>query len=88
MSASNELTTLELEMHLDVMSRWALRLAFEAWTEDAWEAHFPEVGEFDFERILAAAEELLPGEVALEEFQKSYEWFEKRAETLTDKGET
>lgn len=71
---------LELEHHLDVAARWAIRLAFESWAEQAWEGHFPEVGQFDFDRILDNAEQLLPGDVTLDEFQKTRDWFADRAE--------
>ena len=72
----------ELETHLDVLSRSALHLAFEAWAEDAWERHFPDVGEYDFERILTATRELLPADAAAEEFGEAYAFFEARAEEV------
>ena len=70
---------LELATHLDVMGRWAVRQAFEDWVEDAWEAHCPDIGQHDFERILGDAEQLVPPWPAVKEFQEAYAFFEGRA---------
>lgn len=73
---------LVLEHHLDIAARWSIRMAFEAWSEEAWEGYFPEVGQFDFERIIESAEQLLPADVTSEEWQKTYDYFADRAEEL------
>jgi len=70
----------ELEHHLDIAARWSIRLAFESWAEEAWEGHFPEVGQYDFDRIIKNAEQLLPADVSLDNWQKTYDWFADRAE--------
>lgn len=77
----------ELSRHLEVLARWAVRWAFESWADDAWEGHFPEVGQYDFERIIDHAKALLPPDVTIQEFGESYAFFEARANAEPD-GET
>ena len=54
---------MSLEERLDVAARWAIRMAFESWSEEAWEGYFPEMGQHDFDRVLETAEALLPADV-------------------------
>ena len=70
---------LELEHHLDVAARWSIRLAFEAWSEEAWGDEFPDFGEYDFDRLIESATQLLPADVSIEEWQETYRWFAARA---------
>lgn len=64
----------------DVAARWSIHLAYEAWLEDGWEDHFPEFGEYDFERLTEYAKTLLPEDPTSEETSAAYTFFEGRAE--------
>ncbi len=65
---------------IDILSRWAMHLAVEAWSQEGWENHFPDVGLYDYERISERMEGLLPPDVSLESFEKAYALLADRAE--------
>lgn len=69
----------KLDANLHVLACWMIRQAYEAWLEDGHE-RCPEIGLYDFERITAHAETLLPADVTLGEFTAAYVWFEGRAD--------
>lgn len=73
--------SLPLEVYgaIDVAARWAIREAVEAWQEEGWEGRFPDVGEYDYDRICKAMDEHLPADVNLETFQKAYNLLADRA---------
>ena len=70
---------LELEHHLDVAARWAIRRSFEGWAEEGWKSMFPDVGQLDYERIVKNAEQLLPAGASMGQFEKAYNFLQERA---------
>ena len=67
----------EVVMALLVMARWMLHNAYEAWTEQGWE-QMPDIGEFDYERVVEYAEQMLPKDVTLVEFEEAFKVLEAR----------
>jgi hypothetical protein len=75
------MTDRELQEQVDVMARWVLRAAFEAWAEDhGWE-DVPEIGEYDYDRIMVHALTLLKDDVDMGEYSRAYEFFKERAQS-------
>ena len=68
----------EFERHLDVAAKWMLRWAFEARAEEEWENH-PEWGQYDIDRIIGRASDLLPEDVTGEQFREADLFFTERA---------
>lgn len=69
----------ELEQHLDIVARWSIHSAFEAWVEEAWGNYMPDVGEYDFDLMVERAERLLPPDVTFKQIGDTHAWFAERA---------
>ena len=64
---------------IDIAARWAIHYAYEAWSEEAWEFSFPDVGMHDFDRICSRIEELLPESPDTAEYDEAYGMLKARA---------
>jgi hypothetical protein len=64
---------------LDVSAKWSLYLAVEAWMEEAWEIYFPDVGEYDFDRVCERMMKLMPPDVTVDERNNAYRVLSERA---------
>ncbi len=73
----------EVQQAVDTLARAALWNAYEDWLEDAWEKYFPEIGQYDYDRIVACMEAQLPPDVSSAEFGVAYKVIADRAETTT-----
>jgi len=70
----------ELERNLNTMATQLLWSAFEDWTEtQGWES-FDEVGQYDYDRIVEAAQKLLPPDITTNQFKSALRYFAQRAE--------
>ncbi len=66
--------------HRNDMATWFLWSAFENWCEsNGWE-DVPEIGEYDYERIVEAAQKLLTPDITIDRYQAALGYFAKRAE--------
>lgn len=72
------------EVAIRLSAKWAIRQAFEAWAEEGWESTFPEVSQWDYERIEAEAERLLPNDVPMPAFEAAYRHLASRAEVADE----
>ena len=58
--------------------------AYEAWVETAWEYHGPDIGQYDFDRIVDLMGKMLPTDPKRDSFEKAYELFAARAKEDDD----
>ena len=69
-----------IEDDIDTIARWVIRAGFERYAEmNPWE-DIPEVGEYDYERIMERAEKLLPPDVNGDEYATAMGRLELRAD--------
>lgn len=64
---------------IEIIARHAVARSVESLAEEGWD-FYPEIGEHDWERIVAKAQELRPWPEAAE-FKEAYKLLEARAET-------
>ena len=69
--------------YIDVMARWLLIYAYEAWVEEGWES-VPEIGEHDYDRICTRIEKMLPKSPTMTEYQEAYNTLEVRAAAVEE----
>ena len=70
----------ELDKSLNDMASWLLWSALENLVDrTAWE-DTPEIGEYDFDRIIEAAQKLLPPDITAVRYEAVLEYFAQRAE--------
>ena len=65
---------------INVMARWAIRNAYEAWAEQGHE-NTPDIGLYDYERMCEAAEKMLPPDVTMDEFTEAFDVLVARVDT-------
>jgi len=70
----------QVQAAVDVLARSVLRRICEDWAEEGWELHFPDIGQYDYERIVDRIKERLPRDVTMSEFKMAYEFLADRAE--------
>ena len=70
----------ELDKSLNDMASWLLWSAFENWIESPGWEDMPEIGEYDFDRIIEAAQKLLPPDITAVRYEAVLEYFAQRAE--------
>lgn len=68
-----------LDKNIDTVARSAVWVAFEDWAEEGWES-MPDIGEYDYERVVEAAKKLLPPDVTSAQFDSAISALEARAE--------
>lgn len=69
---------------INVIARWALHNAMVTFVEDeGWEA-VPDIGEYDYDRVVECMAELLPPDVTFAEFEVAYKFLADRAENADE----
>lgn len=64
-----------------ILARSALWTAYEIWVEEGWANAMPDIGEYDFERVVKKMEALLPKD-PFSQIEKAYTQLSENADEL------
>ncbi len=72
----------EQAIEIDILARATLHRILQDWVEEGWGLFLPEVGQYDYDRVVVCMKAQLPPDVTTDEYARAYKALADRAEKV------